>query len=126
VTALLVPPLVFTVTETVPGTVKLFVPFPAGTTTAMPLSVQPPAFGVTVAVMPLDDWEKITEPGELWKPLPLISMGRLTGLDGSVELLIFWIEGTGGGAVLLEFEPPQPTNRPDAIRKASPAARDAQ
>jgi hypothetical protein len=61
---LLVPPVVFTATVTVPGIVKLLAPLPVGTVTAMPVFDQAPAFGVTVAVIPLDDWVKTTCPGE--------------------------------------------------------------
>src|SRR5260370_32873372 len=49
VTPLLVPPDVLTVTVTVPGTVKLVVPLPLGTTATMLVVDHPPAAGVTVA-----------------------------------------------------------------------------
>src|SRR5262249_25841218 len=101
---LLVPPEVTTVTVTVPGTVNVVVD---GTTTTMPVSDHPEASGVTVAtVLP---WVKRTCPGALWKPVPFISMGRPTELEGVVELLIFKIEGTG--AVAPPPPPPQPTKK---------------
>ena len=101
-TALLVPPLVTTVTAIVPGRVNELVPLPAGTVTTTPVSDHPEAFGPTVALIPLDDWVNTTWPGELRKLLPLISIGSPTGLEGLVELLTFKMEGTGN----LE-EPPQ-------------------
>jgi hypothetical protein len=107
-TPLLVPPEVTTVTVTVPDTVNEFVPSPDGTTTTMPVSDHPEAFGVTVATML--PWVKRTCPGELWKPLPFISMGRPTGLEGVVELLILEIEGTGV-VVAPPPPPPQPTKK---------------
>jgi hypothetical protein len=80
---LLVPPDVTTVTVTVPGTVNRL----EGTTATMPVSDQPPVLGTTVAeTLPCTN---ITFPGPLWKPVPLISMGRFTGLEGVVELLMF-------------------------------------
>jgi hypothetical protein len=51
ITPLLVPPDVLTVTVTVPGTVKLVVPLPLGTTATMLVVDHPPAAGVTVAEM---------------------------------------------------------------------------
>jgi len=87
VTALLVPPEVVTVTLTVPGTVKLVVPFPAGTAATTPESDQTEVVGTTSAEML--PCVKVTFPGAAWKLLPLISIGRLTGLVGVVELLMF-------------------------------------
>src|SRR5579863_5946304 len=111
-TILLVPPLVTTVTFTVPGKVKLLVPLPAGTVTTRPVSDQPELLGTTEAVR--EPCVNTTFPGADWKPLPLISIGRLTGLEGVVELLIFRIEGTGGGGA----EPPpdpQPTSKTETV-----------
>jgi hypothetical protein len=112
------------VTLTVPGSVKLVVPFPAGTRATMPVSDQPEALGTTVAVML--PCVNTTLPGAAWKPLPLISMGKFTGLVGVVELFIFMIEGTGGGVVLLA--PPQAvatitpkiarTKKPNELKRA--------
>ncbi len=65
----------------------------------MPVSDHPEAFGTTAAVMPVAAWVKTTLPSALRKPLPLISIGRPTGLEGLVELLISKIEGTGGWLV---------------------------
>ncbi len=118
-TPLLVPPAVTTVTVTVPGTVNELVPFPVGTTTTMPLADQPEAFGMTVAVMLVEAWVKTTLPGALRKPLPFISIGSPTGLEGSVELLIFKIEGTGSGGVL--DPPPEPPEPPEQATKSAAA-----
>jgi hypothetical protein len=88
-TALLVPADVVTVTLTVPGTVKLVVPFPVGTAATSPASDHAEVAGTTSTEM--FPCVKVTFPGADWKRLPLISIGRLTGLVGVVELLIFWI-----------------------------------
>jgi len=87
--------LVTTVTSIVPGRVNELVPLPAGTVTTTPVSDHPEALGITVALIPLDDCVNTTWPGELRKPLPLISIGSPTGLEGLVELLTFKMEGTG-------------------------------
>src|SRR6266851_1557335 len=93
VIALLVPPEVTTVTLTVPGAVSV-----EGTSATAPVSDQAEPAGTTsIEVLPC---LKLTFPGAAWKPLPLISIGRPTGLAGVVELLIFWICGTGGGVLL--------------------------
>jgi hypothetical protein len=42
-------------------------------------------------------------------------MGKFTGLVGVVELLIFWIFGTGGGGGVLLPPPPQPTAATDPM-----------
>jgi len=116
VTPLLVPPAVTTVTVTVPGSVKELVPLPDGTVTTIPVSDHPEAFGTTEAVMPVEAWVKTTLPGALRKPLPFISIGSPTGLEGSVELLIFKIEGTASGGVL--DPPPEP---PEQATKSAAA-----
>jgi hypothetical protein len=83
-TALLVPPLVTTLTDTVPGTVK---PALLGITATTPVSDQDEVAGTTsIATVPC---VKLTLPGVTWKPLPLISIGKPTGLIGVVELLMF-------------------------------------
>jgi hypothetical protein len=101
VTPLLVPPAVTTVTVTVPGSVNAVLPLPEGTITTMLLSDHPDALGVTLAVM--FPCVKTTLPGALRKLLPFTSIARPTGLEGVVELLMFDMEGGGGGAAL-----PQP------------------
>jgi hypothetical protein len=73
----------------------------------MLVSVQAVDFGVTVAVIPVEDCVKTTEPGEFWKPLPLIWIKTLTGLEGSVALLMLLIAGIAGGAGV-PFPPPFP------------------
>ena len=116
-TALLVPPLVTTVTSIVPGRVNELVPLPAGTVTTTPVSDHPGGLGTTVALIPLDDCVNTTWPGELRKPLPLISIGSPTGLEGLVELLTFKMEGTGS------FEEPlQPKRNATAPMTASARA----
>jgi hypothetical protein len=121
VTTLLVPPEVATVTLTEPGSVKLVVPFPRGTTATMPVSDHPAALGTTVATML--PWVKVTCPGALLKPLPLISIGSPTGPEAVVELLIFKIEGTVGGVEPV-FPPPQATRAaPAANSMTAPNAR---
>src|SRR5579875_2202864 len=123
---LLVPALVVTLTSTSPGTVNECVPSPGGTFTPMLVFVQAVDFGVTVAVIPVEDCVKTTEPGELWKPLPLIWMRTLTGLEGSVALLILLMEGVADGAgvpVPLLFAPPQPGRKIIAVSSMSPAVR---
>lgn len=105
VTALLVPPEVVTDTFTVPGVVKVVVPFPVGTTATIPVSDHADAAGVTLAeILPCVN---VTFPGVERKPLPLISIGRLRGLAGVVELLTFCICGVGCEDVL-ELPPPPP------------------
>src|SRR5215470_10126918 len=114
VTALLVPPEVTTVTFTVPGAVSV-----VGTAATAPVSDQAEAAGTTsIEVLPC---LKLTFPGAAWKPLPLISIGRLTGLVGVVELLIFWICGTGGG-VLVPPPPQAAIKAPAAIMTTVPTA----
>lgn len=116
-TALLVPPDVVAVTLTVPGTVKLVVPLPAGTVATIPVSDHDEAAGVTsTEMLPC---LKVTFPGAAWKPLPLISIGRLTGLEGVVELLMFWICGMGGGGVVV---PPPPPPQPETKANAATSA----
>jgi hypothetical protein len=106
---LLVPFDVTTVTLTVPGTVKFVVPFPAGTAATAPVSDHAEALGTTVAAML--PCVKTTLPGAVRKAVPLISMGRFTGLEALDELLIFKIAGTGAGGALLLPPPPQPEKR---------------
>jgi hypothetical protein len=82
VTELLVPPEVETVTLTVPGAVR-----DAGTVATIPESDHAEVAGVTSTdVLPCVN---VTFPGADWKLLPLISMGRLNGEVGVVELLMF-------------------------------------
>jgi hypothetical protein len=57
---------------------------------------------------------KSTLPGALRKLLPLISIGRPTGLEGLLELLIFKIEGTDG-LVAPPPLPEQPTKNAAAV-----------
>src|SRR5713101_9665349 len=84
VIALLVPPEVTTVTLTMPGAVRV-----EGTSATAPVSDQADVAGTTsIEVLPC---LKLIFPGVAWKPLPLISIGKPTGLVGVVELLIFWI-----------------------------------
>jgi hypothetical protein len=111
VTALLVPPEVTTVTLTVPGAVSV-----VGTAATMPVPDQEEAAGVTsTEVLPCVN---VTLPGAAWKPPPLISIGKPTGLVGVVELLTFWIRGTGSWE---EPPPPQPAENPLAAKtKAVP------
>jgi len=81
------------------------------------VSDHPEALGTTVALIPVDDWVNTTWPGELRKPLPLISIGSPTGLEGLVELLTFKTEGTGS------FEEPlQPRRNATAPITASALA----
>jgi hypothetical protein len=113
VTALLVPADVTTVTLTVPGTVKFVAAFPVGTIATSPVSDHAEVAGTTsTEMLPC---VKVTFPGAVRKRLPLISIGRLTGLVGVVELLIFWICGRGGSVVVLPPLPLQP------VKKVTPA-----
>ena len=83
-TALLVPPLVTTLTDTVPGTVK---PAMLGTMATTPVSDHDEDAGTTsIETVPC---VKLTLPGIAWKPLPLISIGKPTGFVGVVSLLMF-------------------------------------
>jgi len=81
------------------------------------VSDHPEAFGATVALIPVDDWVNTTWPGELRKPLPFISIGSPTGLEGLVELLTFKMEGTGSFK-----EPLQPRRNATATIAASALA----
>jgi hypothetical protein len=50
----------------------------------------------------------------------LISIGRFTGLEGVVELLMFRIEGTGGGGVELPPDPQATSKAESAISTTAP------
>jgi hypothetical protein len=97
--------------------VKELVPLPTGTVTTIPVSDHPEAFGTTVALTPVDDWVNTTWPGEPRKPLPFISIGSPTGLEGLIELLTFKTEGTGS-----LVEEPQPTRNARAATTPSTLA----